>query len=82
MPMRKMAFVSFYPDSPIKYIERSMYLKDEWRKGMAKRAGKADTAQDNASVKMPNRRFTQKTKRHGLCLHSYILKKEKEREER
>lgn len=32
MPMRKMALISFYPDSPIKYIERSMYLKDEWRR--------------------------------------------------
>lgn len=51
-------------------------------KGMAKRTGKADMAQDNASVKMPNSRFTQKTKRHGFYLHSYILKRKGKGRER
>lgn len=41
---------------------------------MAKRTGKADMAKENAPVKMPNRRFIQKTKRHRFCLDSHILK--------
>lgn len=51
-------------------------------KGMAKRTGKADMAKDNASVKMPNRRFIQKTKRHGFCLDSHILKRKGKGRER
>ena len=42
---------------------------------MAKRTGKADMAKENAPVKMPNRRFIQKTKRHRFCLDSHILKR-------
>lgn len=49
---------------------------------MAKRTGKADMAKENAPVKMPNRRFIQKTKRHGFCLDSHILKREREGKEK
>lgn len=47
---------------------------------MAKRTGKADMAKNNASVKMPNRRFIQKTKKARILFRQSYFEKKRERE--
>ena len=68
------------PRFPYKIYREKYVFKRGMEKGMAKRTGKADMAKNNASVKMPNRRFIQKTKKARILFRQSYFEKKRERE--
>lgn len=66
------------PDSPIKYMQRSMSLKEEWRRLWQKKTGKADMAKENVPVRMPEREIhAEETGARNLVRQSKFIKERK-----